>query len=244
MIHLKLLYKKTYLKYFIILFILITSIITLLCLKEDFNYKISKEKNSIDNRTIYVTFNLDFDENIFEKSKYIVDFTIEDDNYKIILTSPDEYNKFKQDYEKEINTITKPNFDTSNYNLSKKIINLVLITNIIIILITFYMLLINLKNSLKEDINLYKLIGFNNKKIISIVITFFITIISIIYIISIFTTKAIIYILNKSNLIVVTKMISIKNIIFIYLIVLIIACISFLPLIYQIIKHNPLKFTN
>ena len=106
------------------------------------------------------------------------------------------------------------------------------------------MLLINLKNSLKEDINLYKLIGFNNKKIINIVITFFITIISLIYIISIFTTKAIIYILNKSNLIVVTKMISIKNIIFIYLIVLIIACISFLPLIYQIIKHNPLKFTN
>lgn len=239
MINFKIFYNKILLKYVIIFISLFTAIISLFIYLEYTNISIEEKIESEENRTLYLTFNENANSNsvISKYKNHIINYECNDNKCMIIFDKTLSAIQFKNDNINNFNNISVNEIDnTENNYIVKTVLIFVIIISCIIFLILLFLFSKSIIYSLKKDIALYKLVGFPNLKIYSILFKFLGFYYLILFMISIVLSYFILYIVIEINV-----KFSFDYLINCILIVFLCLLISFFQLILKIRKITPIE---
>lgn len=239
MINFKIFYNKILLKYVIIFISLFTAIISLFIYLEYTNISIEEKIESEENRTLYLTFNENDNSNsvISKYKNHIINYECNDNKCMLIFDKTLSAIQFKNDNINNFNNISVNEIDnTENNYIVKTILIFVIIISCITFLILLFLFSKSIIYSLKKDIALYKLVGFSNLKIYSILFKFLGFYYLILFMISMVLSYFILYIVIKINV-----KLSFDYLINCILIVFLCLLISFFQLIFKIRKITPIE---
>lgn len=234
MIHLKAFINKSNIKQIIVFFLLFTTIIIFICLLKNIKISYTKEKESKEYRTTYITFIENYNpENILNDFK-IEKYLYEDDIYVVLFKQTSYIKEFKTENNSIINTFASQNFNDTNIIISKTIINILLSISIIIMSTLIFLFSMNYIYNIEKDVALYKLLGYSNNKIIELLITYMLLLYLTIYLISTITSLLI------TKYIIKITFINTFETILIYIVISLIVLISFIRIINKVKKISPI----
>lgn len=234
MIHLKAFINKSNIKQIIVFFLLFTTIIIFICLLKNIKISYTKEKESKEYRTTYITFIENYNpENILNDFK-IEKYLYEGDIYVVLFKQTSYIKEFKTKNNSIINTFASQNFNDTNIIISKTIINILLSISIIIMSTLIFLFSMNYIYNIEKDVALYKLLGYSNNKIIKLLIIYMLLLYLTIYLISTITSLLI------TKYIIKITFINTFETILIYIVISLIVFISFIRIINKVKKISPI----
>ncbi len=203
MINFKIFYDKLLLKYVIVFISLFTALISFFIYFKYINVSIEEQIESEENRTLYLTFALEVDSSkIIDKYKnHILKYECNNNECALTFDKVLSAMKFKNDNISNFENISVNAINnTENNYIIKTVLIFIIIISCIIFLVLLFLFSKNIIYSLRKDIALYKLVGFSNSKIYSIICKFLGTYYLILFIVSIILSNFILYIIMDINI--------------------------------------------
>ena len=250
MINFKICFKKNLRKYiFIFVFLFLLSLF-FCCLIKSIDNKIIIEENKPQYRTIII--NLGDYENIkkdIKSNEEIIEnyeYNVEKREISITFVSVNTLNDFLNKYEDNFISIIKENFSNSNYYIARNIFKTIMIISIILTTALMVIFSISFIYNLEKDIALYKLLGFSNKKILSLIFTFMYLLYITTYFSSIIIVNIGVKLINYFNISIIEKMnfiqLGVKEYLYMFAFFSIVDLLSFIRIIIKVKKISPIKF--
>lgn len=240
MIYFKSLYNKQIFKYLLIFVILYSALLTFFNFVKYGNEKNEEIKNSESNRTVLI-YNIEDNINIEKriekyKNKILSQiFNSSTNEYSLVFDTISNKNNFMQE-NSDLNYGSVILENNSYYKVTLTIFSILLIITIVFIILLIILFSTNLIYNIEENIALFKLIGFPQLKILTILLIMFIAYHVVLYFLSI-----IIFNFITNNIGDISKIyININNYLMIGTFIIIAILISFLRVIYKVKKITPI----
>ena len=235
--------KKNIIRHFIILILLLSFSFIVLEAKSTLEQKIYDRLNIPDNKTITITLKDNITINDIKEIPYINKVYKEQEEYIIIFNDYTGVDRFKNEYINYYNSIKINSITENDLKLLQSVLFLISVVVIITLIVLVILLIFNLFEVIlqeKNELALFKIMGYKNKIILKIFLKALIFSHTIAYLISILLTQTINIIIKifVNNLI----SINIRYYLIIYIVLILITIIiNILGNIY-IKKINLLKF--
>lgn len=182
------LFKKNIKRRFIVSIILFSLLFLLFNIRNTISGIIYDKLNIDDNKMINIVLNNEEDITIIKDISYIDNIFENGDEYVIIFKEYNDIDRFKEEYGDYLTKLSINYVDTSEVK-DFEVVNLLLLIVIVITLISLFILTIfNMIETVleeKEEIALYKLMGYKNKRICFMLFYVLLISYSLIYLISI-----------------------------------------------------------
>ena len=248
MIHLKACLNKNIIRYEVIFILLFSTIMVCNAFVKSVDKSLETEKSKEQYRTLLIEDkDIDKVKVILKTNQDIIeDYSIDELSNEIVVlfNTVEDLEKFIE--KNKFNGMTTQPFQDSNYMITRNIFNGILVVINILIFVLIIVFSINLIHNLEKDISLYKLIGYNDKKIIKYLLLGLYGFYLGTYLISIILSLILIKIIPMFDIeflkdITIVGLLNVKDYIIIGFEVILIVALSSINMVSKIKKVTPIK---
>jgi len=248
MIHLKACLNKNIIRYEVIFILLFSTIMVCNAFVKSVDKSLETEKSKEQYRTLLIEDkDIDKVKIILKTNQDIIeDYSIDKLSNEIVVlfNTVEDLEKFIE--KNKFNGMTTQPFQDSNYMITRNIFNGILVVINILIFVLIIVFSINFIHNLEKDISLYKLIGYNDKKIIKYLLLGLYGFYLGTYLISIILSLILIKIIPMFDIeflkdITIVGLLNVKDYIIIGFEVILIVALSSINMVSKIKKVTPIK---